>query len=259
VSYRFFGNSEKYPLDLMQVMLPKGKSEFLSAFPRSQHSRMMELPRIQYITHPEEDFSNLNWLECLKSNGISWVQLRIKEYDLQEFHPNLHYRATFMEVADLMREKTSELGMILTINDQSDIARFSNADGLHFGLKDELEDSEREGFSILGATANSIDDMRKYKMKELNYFGVGPFQFTSTKKKLSPALGIQGYSALMDELKVQEISVPIFAIGGIEVEDIKEIMQTGVYGVALSGCIHRSKFDESLIKNIVKIVEDHAR
>lgn len=243
-------------------MLSKGKSEALGvpeSFVRFFKNRKMNLPRIQYITHPEEDYSNLSWLEKLADGGISWVQLRIKEDDLVFFHPTLHYKATFIEIADAMREKTKELGMLLTINDHPEIARLSKADGIHLGVEDEAEESETSGFSIYGATAHDLTEMKKHPVKSVSYFGVGPFKKTSTKKKIKSALGTQGYISLLKDMQEEKIEKPIFAIGGIEENDISEIMKTGVYGIAISGLIHKSNFDSQLIKNIVQNVNDHAR
>ena len=219
----------------------------------------MNLPRIQYITHPEEDYSNLSWLEKLADGGISWVQLRIKEEDLIEFHLTLHYKVTFIEIADLLREKTKELGMLLTINDHPEIARLSKADGIHLGVEDETEESETCGFSIYGGTAHDLSEIKKHPIKSISYFGVGPFKETSTKKKIKSILGTEGYVSLLKEMKEEGIEKPIFAIGGIEENDIPGILQTGVYGIALSGLIHKSNFDLQLIKNIVQKVNDHAR
>ena len=219
----------------------------------------MDLPRIQYITHPEEDFSNLNWLEKLAQGGISWVQLHIKEDDLADFHPTLHYKATLFEIADLLREKTNELGMILTINDHPEVARLSNADGIHLGTEDKVEVSDTDGFSVYGVTAHDIMEIRNYPLDRIDYFGVGPFKHTNTKKKIKSVLGTEGYVQLISEMKKVKISQPIFAIGGIEENYIPEIMQTGVYGIALSGLIHYIDFDVNKIKNIVQKVNDHAR
>lgn len=212
----------------------------------------MNLPRIQYITHPQEDFSNLSWLDKLAEGGVMWVQLRIKEDDLASFHPTLHYKATLIEIADLLREKTTELGMVLTINDHPEVARLSNADGIHLGLEDKMESSETSGFSIYGGTAHDVDEIRTYPLESLDYFGVGPFQHTETKKKIKSVLGIEGYKNLISEMNLNNINKPVFAIGGIEEKDISNIMETGVYGIALSGLIHRSEFDIELIKNIVE-------
>ena len=70
-----------------------------------------------------------------------------------------------------------------------------------------------------------------------DYIGCGPFRFTTTKKKLSPILGLDGYSRIIEQMNTYGINIPIIAIGGILLQDVSDIMQTGVSGVAVSGAI----------------------
>ncbi len=219
----------------------------------------MNLPRVQYITHPEEDFSNLSWLDNLAEGGVKWVQLRIKEADLAEFHPNLHFKATLIEIADLIREKTKELSMILTINDHPEIARLSNADGCHIGMEDSKESSDLVDFEIVGGTAHDLNEIDSYSFDMVTYFGVGPYKTTSTKRKIKSVLGIQGYQDLISELKIKNKLKPIFAIGGIEEKDIEGIMKTSVHGIAVSGLLHNNNFDSELIKRVVQKTNNYAR
>ena len=74
-----------------------------------------------------------------------------------------------------------------------------------------------------------------------DYIGCGPFRFTTTKKNLSPILGLEGYKAIVSQMKTAGINLPIVAIGGITYDDIPSIMQTGVTGIALSGTIFRAE------------------
>ena len=78
------------------------------------------------------------------------------------------------------------------------------------------------------------------------------FRFTTTKEKLSPVLGLEGYKKIMDELKQQQIQIPVYAIGGIVLEDIVAIMQTGVYGVAMSGIITHHADKKGLLQQLKK-------
>ena len=64
---------------------------------------------------------------------------------------------------------------------------------------------------------------------------------TSTKKNLSPLLGIEGYDNIIQKMKTENIDIPLFAIGGIEQKDIPFILDVGVYGIAVSGLIHNAK------------------
>ena len=68
----------------------------------------------------------------------------------------------------------------------------------------------------------------------MDYIGLGPMRFTSTKKKLAPILGIEGYALL---LKAMPQPKPVIAIGGISIEDIVSLMKIGVHGIAVSGAI----------------------
>ena len=84
--------------------------------------------------------------------------------------------------------------------------------------------------------------------EKCDYIGLGPFRFTTTKEKLSPILGIEGYQEILKELKNRNIDIPIYAIGGIEIEDVEKLEQAGVYGVAVSGLITHHKNPEILFK-----------
>jgi len=88
--------------------------------------------------------------------------------------------------------------------------------------------------------------------EKCNYIGLGPFRFTSTKEKLSPILGIEGYQHVMNSLKSKGIEIPIFAIGGIKVEDVNDILNTGIYGVALSGMLTNIKNPTEIITQLNK-------
>ena len=74
------------------------------------------------------------------------------------------------------------MGLLLTINDHPDVARLSNADGIHLGIEDQVEPTETSGFSIYGGTAHDTKEMNLHPLESIDYFGVGPFQNTNTKK-----------------------------------------------------------------------------
>lgn len=208
----------------------------------------MALPKIMYITHPEEDFSQLSWVDRLHVAGVRWIQLRIKESDLAESHPELHYKATFLEIAELLRKKTQSLGMLLTINDLPEIADFCSADGVHLG-QDDLKHFPSTSTYILGGSINELEDLQKYQGLNLNYFGAGPFRNTSTKKDLKPFRDLVFYQKLS-----KKVSQPIYAIGGIKEEDIAHLMDTGIYGIAVSGLFHHGQFNVDQMKRIHNIV-----
>jgi thiamine-phosphate pyrophosphorylase len=213
----------------------------------------MYLPRIQYITHPKETFGDLSWVHRLKDNGIAWIQLRIKEEDFYALHPGKHYLAFFHETADKMRAITSALGLLLTINDMEEVARFCHADGLHIGQEDDIPADWPESL-VLGGTANSLAEMQRYDAK-LSYFGVGPYRFTSTKAALKPVLGEEGYSSLIASMKQKGDERPVFAIGGIMPADIEGLLNAGVYGIAVSSAIFDKGHSPEAIQEFTKPIE----
>ena len=75
----------------------------------------------------------------------------------------------------------------------------------------------------------------------VDYVGIGPFRFTTTKKNLSPVLGLEGYTSILSLMEKEDITLPVVAIGGITFEDIPDIMKTGVNAIALSGTILRAE------------------
>ncbi|MDH4473087.1 MAG: thiamine phosphate synthase [Fluviicola sp.] len=221
-------------------------------------SDTMKLPRIQYITHPDENFDELTWVHRLHENGVNWIQLRIKEEDFVQRFPLKHFLATFHEIADKMRAVTEALGMLLTINDEVEVARFSNADGLHIGQEDIMPNEALEQLHtrrVLGGTVNSISEIERFNGIEMSYFGVGPFRSTTTKATLKPLLGLEGYQAIIDYLKAENRNVPVYAIGGILASDVDSILATGVYGIAVSGAFFNEKHRSESIRAFVDKIE----
>lgn len=183
--------------------------------------------KLQYITQgktPEEHLENLQ-KACVA--GSDWVQLRLKNMDVN----------VILETAKKAREITSKYQTKLIINDHYKIAKAVNADGVHLGKNDECPLIARQflgSLFIIGGTANTVEDCKILLDKKVDYIGLGPYQFTKTKKKLSPVLGVLGYQNILEKLHTK---TPIIAIGGIELIDVSEIINTGIYGVAVSGAI----------------------
>jgi thiamine monophosphate synthase len=65
---------------------------------------------------------------------------------------------------------------------------------------------------IIGATANTFEDITTHVQNTANYIGLGPFQFTTTKQKLSPILGLEGYRSILQKLKQQRVEIPILPL-----------------------------------------------
>lgn len=93
---------------------------------------------------------------------------------------------------------------------------------------------------IIGGTANTFEDVSRLASQGADYIGCGPYRFTTTKKKLAPMLGLEGYKDILSRMRAHGISLPLVAIGGITCDDIPQLMEAGVSGIALSGSILRA-------------------
>lgn len=189
------------------------------------------MEKLQYIsqgsTRQEQE---LNIRKAL-DNGIQWVQIRWKNASENEL-------ISLCEISKLL---CAEYQSVCIINDNVRLAKAVDADGVHLGLSDGSTEEARLILGenkIIGGTANTISDILQRIHESCDYIGLGPLRFTATKEKLSPILGFEGYQEVIDQLREKSIMIPkIFAIGGVLLEDIKQLQKIGIYGVAVSGQI----------------------
>lgn len=161
--------------------------------------------------------------ESLKG-GVTLVQLREKNITSREFY----------EKALKLREITKKYNVPLIINDRVDIAMAVNADGVHVGQKD-IPVSEVKRISggklIVGATANTVELAKEAEKQGADYIGSGAMFSTPTKDDAKPMT--------KDMLKniVNSVNIPVCAIGGINIDNVIELKNTGIAGVAVSSGI----------------------
>ena len=184
----------------------------------------MTIPPLQYITtRPDQ-------AEAACRAGIDWVQLRVKDRSYAD------WKALALETLAVCRQYNARL----IINDNVALAGEVGADGVHVGLTDMPVAEARRMLGpavLIGGTANTLDHIRLHHDAGADYVGLGPFRFTSTKEKLSPILGLDGYRQLLTACRRDGILLPIVAIGGITLADVPAILQQGVSGIAVSQAI----------------------
>lgn len=203
---------------------------------------------LQFITHPSENMTILEEIENVVAGGCKWVQLRMKDADKEEIKA----------VARKSKEICKKNDVILVIDDYADIAKELELDGVHLGKKDMPVDEARKLLGeefIIGATANSFEDIEALRHTDIDYIGLGPFRFTSTKKNLSPVIGIEGYAEIMRRKAESSINIPIVAIGGICYDDINDIMDTGINGIAVSGSLINAENMTEETKRMISLLE----
>lgn len=188
---------------------------------------------LQFITHYTGRYTYFDSARMALEGGCRWIQLRMKEATEEEVEKEA------IRVQDLCHQ----YGATFIIDDHVALAKKLHADGVHLGKKDMPIAEARKMLGkdfIIGGTANTFEDVQMHYAAGTDYIGCGPFRFTTTKKNLSPVLGLEGYRNIVSRMKEAGINLPIVAIGGIAFEDIPAIMQTGVSGIALSGSILRA-------------------
>ncbi|GAB3638900.1 thiamine phosphate synthase [Hymenobacter arcticus] len=184
----------------------------------------MKISNLHYIT------TNAQAAELACRGGVRWVQLRVKNL------PAAEWRQRALATQAVCRHH----GATLIINDNPALALEIGADGVHLGQQDMPPTEARTllgpGF-IIGGTANTFADIEALVAAGVEYIGLGPFRFTATKEKLSPILGLAGYTELLAQCRAGGHTVPIVGIGGVELADMAALRATGLHGVAVAGAI----------------------
>ncbi len=152
--------------------------------------------------------------------GVKMVQLREKDLGDEEL----------LALAGELREVTDRYGAFLLINGRTDIAQAVEADGVHLPYKAFTPGTAltllQEG-AIIGVSCHSLDDALAAEDGGANFITLGPIYPTPSKVRYGAPIGIE---PLREAAKT--ISIPIYAIGGIDAGNVEEVMGAGAFGVA---------------------------
>ncbi len=185
---------------------------------------------LQFITNKSDKYSIAEEVQMAIEGGCRWIQLRMKDASDEEV------KEVALEIIPMCQETDT----FLIIDDRVNLVNELKVSGVHLGKTDmnPLEAREILGpHAIIGVTANSADDIVKYKGKDIDYIGLGPYRYTYTKKNLAPVLGLDGISDIISQVRNEGIEIPIVAIGGITADDVQPLLNAGVNGIAVSGAI----------------------
>ena len=162
-------------------------------------------------------------IELAIQGGVTLVQLREKSLCTREF----------LELAIRVKEITTRYHIPLIINDRLDIALAVDADGLHVGQDDLPMIKARELFpdKIIGVSASTLAEALLAQHQGADYLGVGAV-FTTTTKTDASAVSLEQL-----ELIKKSVTIPVVAIGGINENNLKRVMVTGIDGVSVVSAI----------------------
>jgi len=153
--------------------------------------------------------------------GVRAVQLREKELPVREL----------LEMAYNMRELTRKYGARLFINDRVDIALCAEADGVHLGQSgipvSAVRNMVKEEF-IIGASTHSMEEATTAEREGADFITFGPLFETPSKRAYGAPFGVEALREVRER-----VSIPLFGIGGIKHGNVREVLQSGAFGVAL--------------------------
>ena len=185
---------------------------------------------LQYITSTTSSVPVVDQVRQVIEGGCRWIQVRMKDDTDEEIG----------KVIEQIKPLCLETEAFLLLDDRVELAKTLDVGGVHLG-KDDMPPSQARMIlgpdAVIGVTANTIEDIMAVSALDIDYYGVGPFRFTETKKNLAPVLGVERYRKICAEMKQKEINIPVVAIGGITPADVKPLMEAGVNGIAISGAI----------------------
>lgn len=170
--------------------------------------------------------------------GVTCIQLREKNCDYQKF----------LERSILIGNICKKRKIPFIVNDNVEISIKSDADGVHVGQED-LDASESRNRigkdKILGVSVKTVDQALKAQKDGADYLGVGSM-FESTTKQDT----MVSFVTLKEICK--SVSIPVVAIGGINILNIEKLKGTGIIGIAASSCIFSGNNTRSDVKNILE-------
>lgn len=204
---------------------------------------------LQFITHHNSETSYYSAAVKALDGGCRWIQLRMKNATADEL----------LAVATRLKPLCREAGAVFIIDDNVDVCKRVEADGVHLG-KNDMPPAEARRIlgerAIIGATCNTYEQICRVA-DAADYIGCGPFRFTSTKEKLAPVLGLDGYRDIVWQCRANGINIPIVAIGGILLADVPDILDAGPNGIAVSGAILNADDPSAATNEFLNTIRNH--
>jgi thiamine-phosphate pyrophosphorylase len=195
------------------------------------------------VTDDKQDLVTLkNVVREAVAGGVTMVQLREKHRDIRYF----------IETALAVKAILQGSGVSLIINDRIDVALAVDADGVHLGQSDMPADIARLLLGkdkLLGLSVENEQQLMEAESLPVDYLGLSAIFATPTKTNIKKEWGIEGLANA-----VAQSSLPIVAIGGIDVTNFKAIIATDVAGVALVSAICNAKSPQNAARKFRELM-----
>ncbi|MGN1362905.1 MAG: thiamine phosphate synthase [Methanobrevibacter sp.] len=200
-----------------------------------------------YLVTNSKNKRNQEFLDIIEESikgGVSIVQVREKELDLIPFY----------EKAKAVKEITDKYGIPLIINDRLSIAIGLGADGAHVG-QDDIDGSVARDIlgpdRILGISAQTVEQAKKAEKDGADYIGCGAVFPTNTKED-ADSVSIEEFKKIKEA-----VNIPVVAIGGIKIDNVKYLNETNADGISVVSAImdaeEPKEASEKLLEEFKKI------
>ena len=186
------------------------------------------ISKFHYLTQDLPNRSHVEQAEIACAAGANWLQYRCLTKTDAELIAEINQIANICD----------DWGATLILTNHYHLLDRVDAQGVH------IEDFDADFAAIrgaigddktLGASATNIEALLRVQATGVvDYCGYGPFAHTDTKPNNKPLLGFDGYR----QLEKQLIDIPVIALGGITLNDVKTLMHTGIYGIAVSAAVN---------------------
>ncbi len=191
------------------------------------------IEKLHFITHDIEQHTHTEQARIACEAGAKWIQYRCLTKGDDELLKDINV------IADLC----DDWGATLIVTDHIHFNEKADIQGFH------IEDMDADFVALklrlgeaitLGGSSNTVEGLIRLAQQGVDYAGLGPFKTTTTKPNNAPLLGIKGYADAMILLKQQHIDLPVLAVGGVTIDDIDQLMATGIFGIAASSAINQA-------------------
>jgi len=192
------------------------------------------IEHLHFITHDIDTLTHIEQTQLACEAGAKWVQYRCLTKDDE---------ALLAEI-NVIAEICDDWGATLIVTNHIHLNRKADIQGFHIEDMDAdfLALREQLGEDItIGGSANTVEGLIRLAAEGADYAGYGPFNLSTTKPNDFPLLGISGYAAMMSVIKEKEIILPVLAVGGVTLDDVDALMETGIFGIAASSAINQSE------------------
>jgi thiamine-phosphate pyrophosphorylase len=170
--------------------------------------------------------------KAMIEGDVDLIQLRAKRQSLEEI----------VDLAGALHQITSGAGIPLIVNDHAEVAATVPVEGVHLGQDDDSLGHARKKAGrhvLLGKSTHSFEQAVAAEREGADYIGFGPIFATPTKPDYQP-IGLTGIKRVHHEL-----TVPIFCIGGIKIDNLGQVIAAGAKRVAIvSGLLKASDIVE---------------